>query len=66
MKSRRYRLSKLSIKSFITCLEAETSNSIKGAGTEDNTVIFGSIQSCKNTIEPIISSGENVCLRMPN
>jgi len=67
MKLKNTKLTNLRVKSFVTSLNASKINTIKGAGTDDNTAIFGSIQDCKSTTVPIIQSDhENVCIVMPD
>ena len=68
MKSSKYKLAQLSVKSFITTIDAQKSFTIKGAGTEDNTAVQGSWTFCKEPTVEVdtdkvteVSTGNEIC-----
>jgi len=68
MKTKRLNLEKLSVKSFTTQLNDENEFTIKGGGTEDNTLVAGSFQDCKPTVEPWVpgTNQYEICIDNPN
>ena len=63
MKKHQSKLEDIRVYSFITSLNTEVSQTIKGGDTEDNTEVQNSQLHCKTTRDPIFGTNfENICL----